>query len=289
MIPPLHSLVAFETVARLQSATAAARELGVSRSALSHSLTLLEHRLGVKLFSRYSPTALLTPSGRIYYGAVEQFARAVADGLYDVSGNARISLRLSASPGLSRLWLSKRLARFQAAYPRVDLSLSVTESLSDLLGHQTDIALRYGGIDEPGTVSVVLWRESITPVARPDLAAAARGGTLDALVTGFPLIEHAHWNWRTWLATREFHGAFNRPVLTCHDLPLTLEAAVNGFGIAVAPTTLIREYLSNGELAPAHDSSVPGKSYRVVTTTESAKRPAIAAFIQWVQSEVPSS
>jgi len=289
MIPPLHSLVAFETVARLQSATAAARELGLSRSALSHSLTLLEHRLGVRLFSRYSPSALLTPAGRIYYDAVEQFARAVADGLYDISGNARISLRLSASPGLSRLWLSKRLARFQAAYPRVDLSLSVSESLSDILGHQTDIALRYGGVDEPGTVSVALWRESIAPVACQELAASARRGTLEALVTSFPLIEHAHWNWKTWLAARQFSGAFNRPVLTCHDLPLTLEAAINGFGIAVAPMTLISEYLSNGELAQAHDSSIPGKTYRAVATAGNAKRPAIAAFMQWVQGEVPSS
>jgi LysR family glycine cleavage system transcriptional activator len=289
MIPPLHSLVAFETVARLQSAPAAARELGVSRSALSHSLTLLEHRLGVRLFSRYSPSARLTPAGRIYYDAVEQFARAVTDGLYDISGNARLPLRLSASPGLARLWLSKRLGRFQAAYPRVDLSLSVSESLSDVPGHQTDVALRYGGVDEPGTVSVALWRESIAPVACPALASSARGGTLEAMVTRFPLIEHAHWNWRTWLATREFSGTFNRPVLVCHDLPLTLEAAVNGFGIAVAPTTLISEYLSNGELALANDSSIPGKTYRAIATAGNAKRPAIAAFIQWVQSEVPSS
>ena len=136
MIPPLHSLVAFETVARLRSVTAAARELGVTRSALSHSLTLLEHRLGVRLFARYSPSALLTPAGQIYYDAVEEFARALADGLYGISGNARVAVRISASPGLSRLWLSKRLVRFQALFPRIDLSLAVSESLSDVLGHR---------------------------------------------------------------------------------------------------------------------------------------------------------
>jgi DNA-binding transcriptional LysR family regulator len=289
MVPPLHSLVAFETVARLQSATAAARELGVSRSALSHSLTLLEHRLGVRLFLRYSPRAVLTPAGRIYYDAVEQFARAVADGLYGISGNARIALRLSASPGLSRLWLSRRLVRFQTAYPRIDLSLSVSESLSDIRGHQTDIALRYGGAEEPGTVSVALWQETIAPVARPDLATQARGGPLDALLSEGPLIEHAHWNWRSWLAGLGYGGVFNRPVLTCHDLPFTLEAAVSGFGIALAPMTLIADYLEGGQLARAHASSLPGKTYRAVATTGNVARPAIAAFLQWIQHEVRPS
>jgi DNA-binding transcriptional LysR family regulator len=288
MIPPLHSLVAFETVARLRSATAAARELGVTRSALSHSLTLLEHRLGVRLFVRYSPSALLTPAGQIYYDAVEQFARALADGLYDISGNARVSVRISASPGLSRLWLSKRLVRFQALFPRIDLSLAVSESLSDVLGHQTDIALRYGGIEEPGTVSVPLWRETISPVARPDIAASTRGVSLESLVTRFPLIEHAHWNWRSWLAAHEFSGPSNRPVLTCHDLPLTLEAAQNGFGIAVAPMTLISEYLRDGALAQAHASSVTGKTYRAVATRDNMRRPATAAFLQWLQGEISS-
>jgi DNA-binding transcriptional LysR family regulator len=285
IVPPIHTLVAFETVARLKSATAAARELGVSRSALSHSLTLLEHRLGARLFSRYTPSATLTAAGRIYYEAVEQFARAVADGLYDISANARISLRLSASPGLSRLWLSRRLPRFKAAFPRIDLSLSVTEALSDILGHQADIALRYGGSDEPGTVSVALWQESIAPVARPDLARAAAGRPLAALVEEFPRVEHAHWNWKDWLGANGLDDHFSRPVLTCHDLPLMLEAAGSGFGIALAPTTLIADYFQREELARAHRSAVAGKTYRAVASADAASRPAVAAFLQWLEEE----
>ncbi len=288
-IPPLHSLVAFETVARLQSAPAAARELGVSRSALSHSLTLLEHRLGVRLFVRYSPTARLTPAGQTYYDGVEQFARAMADALYRISDNVRIGLRLSASPGLSRFWLSKRLPAFQAAFPRIDLTLSVSESLSDVLGHQTDVALRYGGSEEPGTESMLLWHEAIAPVARPELARRAGVASLERLVIDFPLIEHGHWNWRSWLAAQSFGGEFNSPVLTCHDLPLTLEAAATGFGIAVAPVRLIADDLASDRLARAHQASIPGKPYRAVVTAANARRPAIAAFLQWLQGEAQGS
>ncbi len=286
MVPPLHSLVAFETVARLKSASAAARELGVSRSALSHSLTLLEHRLGARLFSRYTPSATLTAAGRIYYEAVEQFARTVADGLYDISGNARIALRLSASPGLSRLWLSSRLPRFQARFPRIDLSLSVSESLSDILGHQADVALRYGGSEGPGTISVDLWRETIAPVARADLARSARAAALEELVGTLPLVEHAHWSWGGWLADIGFAGSFARPVLTCRDLPLMLDAVAGGVGIALAPLVLVADRIERGDFEPAHASSLPGKTYRAVASAGSADRPAVAAFLHWIEEEV---
>lgn len=286
LVPPLHSLVAFETVARLKSATAAARELGVSRSALSHSLTLLEHRLGARLFSRYTPSAKLTAAGRIYYDAVEQFARTVADGLYDISGNARIALRLSVSPGLSRLWLSRRLPRFQAQFPRIDLSLSVSESLADILDHQADIALRYGGNDVPGTVAVDLWRETIAPVARADLARSARAASLEELVRTLPLVEHAHWSWGSWLAEIGVAGRFPRPVLTCRDLPLMLEAVASGVGVALAPLVLVADRIERGDFEPAHASSVPGKTYRAVASAGNAGRPAVAAFLHWLEEEV---
>ena len=77
-------------------------------------------------------------------------------------------------------------------------------------------------------------------------------------------------------------------MLTCHDLPLTLEAAQNGFGIAVAPMTLISEYLRDGALAQAHASSVTGKTYRAVATRDNMRRPATAAFLQWLQGEISS-
>jgi LysR family glycine cleavage system transcriptional activator len=287
MVPPIHSLVAFETVARLKSATVAARELGVSRSALSHSLTLLEHRLGVRLFSRYTPSATLTAAGQIYYEAVGQFARSVAEGLYDISGNARIALRLSVSPGLSRLWLSRRLPHFQAEFPRIELSLSVSESLSDILGHQADIALRYGGTDEPGTISVDLWQETIAPVARAEMAGAATGRSLADLVNHLPLIEHAHWSWDGWLAAVGFSGSFSRPVLVCRDLTLMLEAAMSGFGVAIAPMTLIADYVGRGDLVQAHPLSLPGKTYRAVASAADSSRPAVRAFLQWVERQAP--
>src|SRR5512146_2042433 len=65
-IPPLHSLVAFEAIARHRAISSAARELGVTRSALSHSINLLEHRLQIRLFRQTYPSVELTRAGSLY-------------------------------------------------------------------------------------------------------------------------------------------------------------------------------------------------------------------------------
>ncbi|GAA4323032.1 transcriptional regulator GcvA [Pigmentiphaga soli] len=282
----MHCLAAFEALARLGTVARAARELGVSRSALSHSIGLLEHRLQTGLILRYSPAVQLSSAGRTYYEAVHQFVRGIAEGLYELSESSRIPLRLSVSPGMSRLWLSGRLPAFRARHPRIDLSLTVTEGVADVLGHQTDVAIRYGGLAEPGTTSVGLWEETVAPVAAPALAADCAASDLARLVHGVPLLEHRAWAWRDWLARLGRDDlAPAAPVLAGRDLILVLEAAAAGQGVALAPMRLAAPYLKAGRLRRAHASVAPGKPYHAVTASRHLGRPAVSAFLHWLARE----
>ena len=192
LTPPAEMIPPFAQPGRLRDGgQAAKRDGGGARTGCrpvgaEPLVALLEHRLGVRLFVRSHPVRCSHRPGR---STTMPSSNSPAPWPMDSTTSPEMptpTVRISASPGLSRLWLSKRLVRFQALFPRIDLSLAVSESLSDVLGHQTDIALRYGGIEEPGTVSVPLWRETISPVARPDIAASTRGVSLESLVTRFP-------------------------------------------------------------------------------------------------------
>lgn len=284
-LPSIHSLVAFEAVARLRSVSRAARELGITRSALGHSIGLLEHRLRVRLFASLTPGAQLTPAGQLYYAAVHRFARTIGDGLYVLSPAARAPLRVSASPGMARLWLGPRLASFAQRHPRIDLMLSVGEDLADVAGDRVDVALRYGGGDESGTVATVLWPEAIGAVAAPEVAQCAARMRVDELVTAFPLLEHRMWDWRRWLLAQGGPPLAHEPAIVCHDASLLLEAAAAGHGIALVPLTLTARFRRDGRLAVAHAATVPGKPYRIVVRDAQPARPAVAAFTAWLADE----
>jgi LysR family transcriptional regulator, glycine cleavage system transcriptional activator len=287
-LPPLHALVAFEALARLQSAQRAAQELGLTRSALSRATTLLEHRLKVRLFTRHAGLLELTAAGRVYYLAVQQFARTVGDGLYGASQDAQVQIRVASSPALARLWLGPRLAAFQQQHPRIGIALRVSESLADVPGEQADVALRYGDeADSPGLHRRVLWREEIAPVASPAIARAAQGLPLAELVQGFPLVEHPRMPWAGFLAAQGFQ-ALPVPRVVCHDILLAVQAAADGLGITLLPVRILAAPIAAGQLARAHDAAIAGKHYQAVALNEAARRPAVAALLAWLQAQAPS-
>ena len=281
-LPPLHSLTAFEAVARLGSLARAARELGLTRSALSQSIGLLEHRLGVSLFVRLAPEAAMTPAGRLYHDAVKRFGAVLHDRLYDLSDAARLTLRISVPPGFSRLWLAPRLVRFRERHPRIDVVAEITESRLNLDTGRVDLAVRFTDVVPAGVQSHALWSEVIVALGTPALAARSRDQPIDAVVREQPLIEHPEFRWSNWLP--EANGP--APTLVAHDILVALEAAERGFGIVLSPLHLAAPRIAEGKLARLHAHERPGKGYVVLVPDAAANRPAVIAFVAWLLEEV---
>ena len=285
-VPPLHCLLAFEAAARNLSLSKAAGELRVTESAVSQSIALLEDRLRLQLIRRLSPVVDLTESGQRYLESVQVFAHRLRDGLYARFPVGRTQLRVTAPQAFSRLWLAPRLGAFVRAHPRIDLILTSTERFQTLLGGGVDIGLRYGGVVDDRLLEVPLWTDRLIVLGSPGLAAAAAGLSATELARSFPLIEHPSASWRVWLEGLELPASILRPRLSCADLHLAIEAAVEGLGLVVAPARIVEARVASGRLHRMSPHSVEARPYRAVVSRAQFERGPVQAFLAWLASEV---
>lgn len=157
---PLNALVAFLTVARRQSFAAAARELGVSPSALSQAVRHLEARLGAPILSRTTRSVALTATGR---RLVEQAGPGVAQALEALKsatlrpGELTGAVRLSV-PEIATRFLTPALARFAARHARVEVELRIDNRLVDIVAEGFDAGVRLEEFVERDMVTVRLTR-----------------------------------------------------------------------------------------------------------------------------------
>lgn len=291
-LPPLHCLLALEALGRHLSLAKAAGELRLTASALTQSIALLEDRLGLKLVCALVPRVELTAAGASYFGAVQAFATRLRDGLYARSPLARTQLRISAPQALGRLWLAPRLADFMRCHPRIDLVLTCTEKYEPLASMAAsaaggvDLALRAGGSGsgDDGLITLPLWSDHLVAAAAPALAARADGLSPAELTAQLPLIEHPVASWQRWLAGTDVRGQTLRPVLRCSDLHLAIETAVLGLGIVVAPSRLLAQRIGQRALRRASPHAAPAWPYRVVVSAAQHERPAVRAFLGWLDA-----
>ncbi len=150
----LEQLRIFVAVAEQQHVTRAAGELNLTQSATSAAIAALEARYGIKLFDRIGRGIALTQTGRdflIEARAVLARARAATQVLNDLAGLKRGSLSIAASQTVGNYWLPGRIQAFHAAYPGIDLSLTIsnTEQVADAVLHgSADLGFVEGEIDD---------------------------------------------------------------------------------------------------------------------------------------------
>src|SRR5258708_31960017 len=133
-LPPLSALRAFEAAARLASFSKAADELSVTPAAVSHQIAALEADLGVSLFRRRNRAVELTPSARVLLpGLTEAFAGIQASVRRLRAHNDTGTLNVTASPSFAGKWLVQRLHRFQESWPEIDVRISATDAVVDLI------------------------------------------------------------------------------------------------------------------------------------------------------------
>lgn len=151
----LEQLRIFVAVAEKQHVTRAASELNLTQSATSAAIAALEARYGVKLFDRIGRGVVLTQTGHdflIEARAVLARARAAAQLLTDLAGLKRGSLTIAASQTVANYWLPGRLQAFHAAYPGIDLKITIanTEQVARAV-HEGSVDLGFveGEVDDP--------------------------------------------------------------------------------------------------------------------------------------------
>lgn len=287
-LPPLNAARAFEVAARRSSFKDAAAELGVTHGAVSRQIRLLEEWLGPPaLFRRLSHGVALTAEGRALLAeiqpALERIARAGAVHGREASGT--VVLRVNALATFSLRWLVPKLGRLREAHPDIAIELTTGSEPVDGLAGDYDLIIRGGPDAFHGFEARLLLPERRLPACSPDLLRRQPLGEVGDLaqhtllhVASMPRL------WRDWLA-KAGHGALEpAAALMLDHFYLSIQAAVDGLGVAMAPSTLIEDDLRTGRLmVPFHHISLPSRSYFAYTPLDSPLRAASDRVCTWIE------
>src|SRR3984957_19184991 len=180
--PPqqLRAVQAFAAVARAGSVVAAARELAVSPSALSHLIGQLQRRLGAPLFERAGRGLKLSAEGERLADAVVPALAVITEALNGFTRRGT-ELRISTLSTFAVRWLIPRLSRFQARHPDVEIFLSTSTRAVDLSRETFDCAIRFGNGEWRGVASQPLYTEELVPACNPQWLKANPVRNLKAL------------------------------------------------------------------------------------------------------------
>ncbi|MFZ6777164.1 LysR family transcriptional regulator [Undibacterium sp. Ji83W] len=147
MSPDLNDLLAFARVAECRSFRQAAQELQVTASALSHTLTKMEKRLGMRLLQRTTRSVSLTPAGERLLQSLQpalQEIQSALESLNELRDKPVGRLRLNVPRPAAQLTLAPLMAAWHAAYPEVELEIVSSDALIDIVEQGFDAGLRFG-------------------------------------------------------------------------------------------------------------------------------------------------
>lgn len=292
-LPPLSAIHAFEAAARHGGFQSAAEELHVSAGAVAHQVKQLESWLGVALFQRLARGVVLTSAGRQY----AECLRPLLDGLAEASeavrhrGDERV-VTVTSVPSLVARWLMPRLGRLREQHPEIDMRVLASLHPADFLREGVDVAIRLGRGPYPGLQAEVLMEEWFSAVCSPAFKAAAPDLRAPADLLRYPLLHDElemripdEINWARWLQAFSIsYTGGTRPSFS-HTY-LTLEAAANHQGVALAAEPFIAEDLRSGKLVRLFAQRVPGPyRFHLLRLPEAEARPAVKAFCDWLRSE----
>lgn len=281
----------FVAVGRRMSITLAAQDLCLTQSAVSRQVRALEQHLGVKLLKRGYRSISFTPEGERLFqsadGAVQQLQDAIGE--LRAAGSAR-PVTLTASIGITALWLLPRLGRFQSLHPGLDVRVAANNNLSDLRNDGIDLAIRYTSplLAPPGAKH--LFGESMVPVANPSLGVRRlRSSHALARLTLLEFDDPRHpWlQWRDWLAAVGWRDVKPHAFLHFNQYDLVIQAALAGQGVALGRRELIQPLLDEGRLAilePPHRGMESTHAYWLIQAHDCARR-EVRDVAAWIEAE----
>lgn len=285
-LPPLNALKAFEAAARLGSFSKAAAELHVTHGAISRHVKLLEDWLGTALFERHNRRVAPTEAGAAYLAEVAAaFDRIALATARQVERGRHRLLQVNALATFTLRWLLPRLSAFQLDHPATEVRLTTSNERIPALSGSFDVVIRGGPDIVPGYVMREFLSESRIPVCSPALLARLplheprdlQRHTLLHAAT-LPSV------WPQWLAAAGVPDLAPRQDLTFEHFYLTLQAALDGLGVAMGPTALVADDIAGHRLMmPFAGPALPARSYCAYIPESRAADPTVTAFCDWLE------
>lgn len=250
------ALSPFLAIATHRSFRKASVELGVSPSALSHSLNSIEERLGVRLVNRTTRSVALTEAGERLFARIRPAFRDISDALEDLNafrGQPMGTLRINAARPSSQLALLPLVHRFLRSYPDVRVEVRVDDALTDIVSAGFDAGVRFGESIAADMHAVPLGpRQRSAVVASPEYFERHAVPKTPQDLSALPCIRYRFlsgvlYRWEFEQAGEEVMIEVDGP-LTLSDQGLMVDAALDGVGLAYVFEGQVSALLSQGRL-----------------------------------------
>ena len=295
-LPPLAELRAFEAAARHLSFKQAAAELGVTPTAVSHHIRLLERHCGQALFRRRPRPLTLTEAGARLYPVIRDGLRSFSATITAIKGEREPTpLRITTTNAFASRWLVPRLPLWRRSQPDTPLEVIGTDSVLSLESGDADAAVRYCRSAPSDGIAEPLFRDTFWAVCSPELFKS--GSRLTAPELRNHTLVHCYWppsdveapTWKKWLAAARNKWADVPDFKDVHHLSFheelhAMEAVIAGQGIGVFSDVLVGRELAAGRLVKAFDLSLPGYRFYLVRKPQHPREGTIVTFAKWLSS-----
>ena len=285
-LPPFSAMRAFEAAARHLSFTDAAKELGISQSAISHQVRQLEEFLDTSLFVRRPRRLELTRAGGFYLESLSGLMDGLEEATRSVSDEAGGALRVRATPTFAARWLTPRMDRFTARHG-VSLIISTGLPPTDFSRGEHDVEIHWGAAPVEGVVVEPFMSTPKIAVCAPEKAERLRRTGPAGLKEETLLRDETDDCWEEWLASAGIEGVDHTkgPAFAYCDLAIT--AAERGQGVALSYKALVEDDLAAGRIEQVFPQQTQDKVIYSVAYPKSRRfSRKIVDFRDWVFEEM---
>lgn len=288
LLPPIGALASFVAAAHHDSFSRAGEDVGLTQSAVSRQIAVLEDWLQLSLFKRSGRRVVLTAEGRVYADivgpALDRIRWATANAIARRSEN---ELSIATLPSFGMRWLAPRLPALTARYPEIIINIAARSFPFDFADEPFDAAIHFGFADWPDAHHELLFREEAIPVCSPArLAQQPIDGPPDVL--NWPLLAQSSRTqaWSQWFTLAGLDIVAPAPSGTFEHFLMLAQAAAAGSGIALIPRFLIEPELAAGTLvAPLQVTLRSEEAYYLVYPERRTEIAALRHVRAWLLEE----
>ena len=286
-LPSPVALRSFEAAARNLSFTRAARELYVTQSAVSHQVRALEEELGVRLFLRLTRQLKLTDAGETLLTVVRHAYDRIEETVQEIkAGSGAFPLRVSLTSYMAARWFTRRLDRFCARHPEIEIHLLLSNTEVNIRRTDLDISIMWGYGEWTDVESIQLMPIRLIAVCSPTLLRDGPPLNQVSDLKHYPLLhESGRGLWKSYLQAVGSASTQSKRNIVMDDPNVLHQACIEGQGISLGAEALLTGELHLGQLVRPFTASVELGGYYIVCQPGARSRPNVSAFYEWLLDE----